>query len=53
MPCHAVCGSNTLDLFDQRILDLQLVLEASTLAELEAAGAELGGAILAETAAGR
>ena len=38
VPCHAVVGSNTLDLFDLRILDLQLVLEASTLAELEAAG---------------
>ena len=45
VPCHAVVGSNALDLFDMRILDLQLVLEASTLAELEAAGAELGAAI--------
>jgi glycerate kinase len=53
VPCHAVVGSNTLDLFDLRILDLQLVLEASTLSELEAAGAELGAAIQAETAAGR
>jgi glycerate kinase len=53
VPCHAVCGSNTLDLFDLRILDLQLVLEASTLAELEAAGTELGVAIQAETSAGR
>ena len=52
VPCHAVVGSNTLDLFDLRILDLQLVLEASTERELEAAGAELGAAILAETAAG-
>jgi glycerate 2-kinase len=53
VPCHAVVGSNALDLFDLRILDLQLVFEASTLAELEAAGAELGAAIQAETAAGR
>ncbi|HEX3616083.1 MAG TPA: glycerate kinase [Solirubrobacteraceae bacterium] len=53
VPCHAVVGSNALDLFDLRILDLQLVLEASTLGELEAAGAELGAAIQAETAAGR
>jgi glycerate 2-kinase len=53
VPCHAVVGSNTLDLFDLRILDLQLVLEASTLTELEAAGAKLGEAIQAETAAGR
>lgn len=53
VPCHAVCGSNALDLFDLRILDLQLVLEASTIAELEAAGIELGAALQAETAAGR
>lgn len=53
VPCHAVVGSNELDLFDLRILDLQRVLEASTLAELEAAGAELGTAIQAESAAGR
>ncbi len=52
VPCHAVVGSNALDLFDMRILDLQLVLEASTLAELEAAGAELGAAIQAESARG-
>ena len=52
VPCHAVVGSNTLELFDLRILDLQLVLEATTLTELEAAGAELGDAIGAETARG-
>lgn len=52
VPCHAVAGSNQLELFDTRILDLQLVLQASTLSELEAAGAELGAAIQAETAAG-
>jgi glycerate kinase len=52
VPCHAVVGSNTLELFDVRILDLQLVLEASTLGELEAAGAELGAAIQAESARG-
>lgn len=53
VPCHAVVGSNALDLFDLRILDLQLVLEATTIAELEAAGAEIGAAIQAETARGR
>jgi glycerate kinase len=53
VPCHAVVGSNTLEPFDLRILDLQLVLEASTLVELEAAGAELGAAIQAESARGR
>ncbi len=52
VPCHAVVGSNMLELFDLRILDLQLVLEASTLSELEAAGVELGAAIQAESARG-
>lgn len=36
--CHAVCGANALSLLDQRILDLQHVVEAPTLAEIEAAG---------------
>ena len=52
VPCHAVVGSNALGSFDMRILDLQLVLEASTLAELERAGAALGTAIQAENARG-
>jgi glycerate kinase len=52
VPCHAVVGSGELDLFDLRILDLQLVLEASTLAQIEAAGAEIGAAIQAESARG-
>jgi glycerate kinase len=52
VPCHAVVGSNRLDLFDLRILDLQLVLEASTLAEIEAAGAEIGAAIRSDAARG-
>ncbi len=43
VPCHAVVGQNDLERFDQRILDLQVVLEAGTLAELEAAGRELAG----------
>jgi glycerate kinase len=41
VPCHAVVGRNDLDRFDQRILDLQVILEASTPAELEAAGLQL------------
>jgi glycerate kinase len=41
VPAHAVCGVNALGLFDQRILDLQHVIEATTLAELEQAGEEL------------
>jgi glycerate kinase len=43
VPCHAVVGQNALDRFDQRILDLQVVLEAGTLEELGAAGVELAG----------
>src|SRR6202012_2214911 len=35
VPCHAVVGYNGLSLFDMRILDLQLLLEATTLTEIE------------------
>ncbi len=52
VPCHAVVGSHALDLFQLRILDLQLVLEASTLEEIEAAGGEIGAALAAQTARG-
>lgn len=41
VPCHAVVGRLQLDRFGLRILDLQVVLEAGTVEELEAAGAEL------------
>jgi glycerate kinase len=41
VPCHAVVGQNGLERFDARILDLQAVLEGSTVAELEAAGERL------------
>ena len=41
VPCHAVCGRNALSLFDQRILDLQHVVEAPTTADLEQAGEAL------------
>ncbi len=41
VPCHAVVGARELDRFGQRILDLQTVLEAGTVAELERAGYEL------------
>ena len=41
VPCHAVVGSRTLDTFGARVLDLQAILEVSTLAEIEAAGREL------------
>jgi len=38
VPCHAVCGADALAPFDRRILDLQHVVEAPTLADLERAG---------------
>src|SRR3954470_14355790 len=41
VPCHAVTARNALGAFDARILDLQVVLEASDAAALEAAGREL------------
>ncbi len=41
VPCRAVVGSTALDEFEHRILDLEAVVEASTLEELEAAGREL------------
>ena len=39
--CHAIVGSIELDPFEQRILDLASVTEATTLAELEQAGRAL------------
>ncbi len=41
VPCHAVVGVDALDPLDRRILDLQAVLEAGTLQEIEDAGAAL------------
>ncbi len=38
VPAHAICGELALDPFGARILDLQVLLEATTLAELEDAG---------------
>jgi glycerate kinase len=39
--CHAVVGGNALEPFQERILDLASVTEATTLAELEEAGKAL------------
>jgi glycerate kinase len=41
VPAHGIAGVNDLSLFDQRILDLQTIQEAGTLAALEAAGQQL------------
>ncbi|MEA2138609.1 MAG: glycerate 2-kinase, partial [Solirubrobacteraceae bacterium] len=43
VPCHAVAARNALDPFDVRILDLQSIVEAASIAELEAAGEHLAG----------
>jgi glycerate kinase len=42
VPLHAVVGTADLDLFGRRMIDLQRVLEATTLEALEAAGEQLG-----------
>jgi glycerate kinase len=41
VPCHAIVGTRELDGMGARVLDLEHVLEASSLAELEAAGRTL------------
>jgi glycerate kinase len=41
VPAYAVTGSNALDLFDARILDLQVIVEASRRRALVAAGRRL------------
>jgi hypothetical protein len=42
VPAYAVTAQNMLGLFDARMLDLQLILEASSTRELTAAGRRLG-----------
>ena len=41
VPCYAVAGERAIDRFDARILDLQAVVEASSLQQLELAGEKL------------
>jgi glycerate kinase len=45
VPLHAIVGRDELDAFGKRMIDLQVVQEATTLQELEAAGETLGGAL--------
>jgi len=45
VPTHAVVGRRAIDPFDVRILDLQAIEEASTLQEIEAAGARIATAL--------
>jgi glycerate kinase len=42
VPCHAIVGSSAIEPLSARILDLQVILEAGTLTELEEAGHDLG-----------
>jgi len=49
VPLHAIVGTDALDTFGKRIIDLQRTIEATTLEELEHAGEALG----AELASGR
>jgi glycerate kinase len=41
VPCHAVVGVDAIDRFDARILDLQAIIRAGTITELEDAGEAL------------
>jgi glycerate kinase len=41
VPCDAVCGVRELDAMGARMLDLERIVEATTLAELERAGRDL------------
>ena len=45
VPLHAIVGTDRLDGFGKRMIDLQLVQEATDIAELEAAGERLGRAL--------
>jgi glycerate 2-kinase len=45
VPCFAIVGTNALDTFGARILDLQRVLEAPTLDAIESAAASLADAL--------
>jgi glycerate kinase len=42
VPCHAIVGTNAIDRFSARILDLQVIQEAGTQQELQQAGEHLG-----------
>jgi glycerate kinase len=46
VPLHAIVGTDRLDAFGKRMIDLQLVQEATNLEEMEAAGERLGRGLL-------
>ncbi len=45
VPLHAIVGTDAMDGFAKRIIDLQMVQEATNIAEMEAAGERLGEAL--------
>ncbi len=45
VPCHAIVGADELDSFGARILDLDTVTEAGSVAALRAAGRKLASAL--------
>jgi glycerate kinase len=45
VPLHAIVGTDALDAFGKRMIDLQMVQEATTLEEIEDAGERLGEAL--------
>jgi glycerate 2-kinase len=45
VPCHAIVGVSEISTFDARILDLETISEARTLAQLKAAGRRLATAL--------
>jgi glycerate kinase len=45
VPLHAIVGTDRLDAFGKRMIDLQMVQEATNIAEMEAAGERLGEAL--------
>ena len=45
VPLHAIVGTDALDGFGKRMIDLQMVQEATNLEEMEAAGERLGEAL--------
>ena len=47
VPLHAIVGQDALDAFGKRIIDLMVVAEASTVAEIERAAADLAAALAA------
>ena len=45
VPCHVVCGTRRLDAMGARVLDLERILEATTLDELREAGRTLAAVV--------